>query len=66
MTYEEAYKKMVSAIGEIQKDTSPEILYSVVSQVHKQIDELYSWILVQRFEKERQEANNVTDVEIIK
>lgn len=66
MTYEEAYKKMVAAIGEVQKETTPEVLYSVVSQVYKQVDELYGWVLVQRFEKEQQQANNgVTDVEIV-
>jgi len=66
MTYEEAYKKMVEAIGEVQKDTTPEVLYSVVSQVYKQVDELYGWVLVRRFEKEQQQANSgVTDVEIV-
>lgn len=66
MTYEEAYKKMVAAIGEVQKETTPEVLYSVVTQVHKQVDELYAWILVQRFEKEQQQSNDsITDVEIV-
>ena len=67
MTYEEAYKKMVAAIGEVQKETTPEVLYSVVSQVYKQVDELYGWVLVQRFEKEQQQEvdKNITDVEVI-
>lgn len=67
MTYEEAYKKMVAAIGEVQKETTPEVLYSVVSQVYKQVDELYGWVLVQRFEKEQQQeaAKQITDVEVI-
>jgi len=67
MTYEEAYKKMVAAVGEVQKETTPEVLYSVVSQVYKQVDELYGWVLVQRFEKEQQQeaAKHVTDVEVI-
>ncbi len=67
MTYEEAYKKMVAAIGEVQKETTPEVLYSVVSQVYKQVDELYGWVLVQRFEKEQQQeaAKEITDVEVI-
>jgi hypothetical protein len=66
MTYEDAYKKLVAAIGEIQKDTTPEVLFSAVSQVHKQVDALYGWVLVQRFEAEKaNEAANVTDVEIV-
>lgn len=67
MTYEEAYKKMVAAVGEVQKETTPEVLYSVVSQVYKQVDELYGWVLVQRFEKEQQQeaAKQITDVEVI-
>lgn len=67
MTYEEAYKKMVAAISEVQKETTPEVLYSVVSQVYKQVDELYGWVLVQRFEKEQQQeaAKQITDVEIV-
>ena len=67
MTYEEAYKKMVAAIGEVQKETTPEVLYSVVSQVYKQVNELYGWVLVQRFEKEQQQeaAKEITDVEVI-
>lgn len=66
MTYEDAYKKLVVAIGEIQKDTTPEVLFSVVSQVHKQVSELYGWILIERFEKEKaNEAQNITDVDIV-
>jgi len=68
MTYEEAYKKLVVTINEVQKDTTPEVLYSVVSQVHKQVSELYSWVLIQRFESEKQQQpadNGITDVEIV-
>jgi len=66
MTYEEAYKKLVVSIGEIQKDTTPEVLFSVVSQVHKQVSELYGWVLIQRFEKEKaNEVQSVTDADIV-
>lgn len=54
MTYDEAYQKIVQVISEIQQQTSPDILYSVVTQSHKQVEELYGWILIQRFEKEKQ------------
>jgi hypothetical protein len=56
MTYDEAYQKIVQVISEIQQQTSPDILYSVVTQSHKQVEELYGWILIQRFEKEKQET----------
>jgi hypothetical protein len=66
MTYDEAYQKIVQTISEIQSQTSPDILYSVVTQAHKQVEELYGWILLQRFEKEKQETEKgVTNVEVV-
>jgi len=53
MTYDEAYKKLVEVTNEIQQATSPDVLYSVINQVHKQVDELYGWILIQRFASEK-------------
>lgn len=66
MTYDEAVKTLVDAIGVIQKDTQTDILYAAVNQVHKQVESLFEWNLHQRFAAEKAEMNNqVTDVEIV-
>jgi hypothetical protein len=67
MNYDEAYKKIVDVISEIQQQTTPDVLYSVVTQAHKQVDALYSWILEQRFtaEKAETEAKNNSQVQTV-